>query len=456
MAKSYPSYLCSDAVQYSHLIQQPVSCIQDLYPKYDPITRSKTFPKAHNKWSYDLILDPWYHFPTSSLLAFIDERGNGPRWTSIYEFKSFVMEWQSGWPLTKLAAKYNISLDTVRALFDNLNKGKIVSPLAHFAERLLNNNPIIKPDIFIPNPFPPNKLGFIKGSYAFYKIPGGCVKDSGIPLYFCPQFTEGTKLINGQVLNWLFSEEVESMYHIYKLAIKHNETWDNLVYDNGFTLEYKYIQIKTIEQYRYAILDGLRSGSTLDYDNDITDYSDIKQNINSLAYTPLVVPWDSDIPGDNSNIRNSCVRMYNGIWVEEYIKVTMWDQCTEHSLVLFSNALHDRAKKHINTRNGTLSSGHSPHLCRRDYLTSPLKLTKAISTIKGFPANNTHNTIPPIFDYIIRFNLKTNKIAPFTDDYCVVLDEERMIEVKGMWLKFTESQWIALSKTLMLAQLLQV
>ena len=456
LAKSHQVYHCPDAVQYSPIVQSRYQCVQDLYPKYDPITRSKTFPKAYNKWSYNLVLDPWYHFPTSSLIAFVDERGNGPRWTSIFEFKSFVMEWQSGWPLTKLATRYGISLDAVRALFDNLNKGKIVSPLAHFAERLLNNSPIIRPDIFIPNPFSPDELGYIKGSYAFYRIPGGYIKDTGIPLYFCPQFTESAKLINGQVLLWLFSEEVEFMYHAYKASVKHNETWDNIVYDNGFTAGYKYTQIKTLDQYRYAIFEGLRVGPTVDYDNDIDDYSEVKQSVNALAHTPLVVPWDSDIPGDNSNIRNSCVRLYNGIWVEDYIKRTMWDQCTEHSLVLFSNALHDRAKKHINIRNGTMSSGHSPHLCRRDYLTSPLNLTQAIASIKGTPNNNTHNTIPSIFNYIIRFNLKTNKIVPFTDDYCVVLEEERMIEVKGMWLKFTESQWLALSNALMLAQLLQV
>ena len=295
-----------------------------------------------------------------------------------------------------------------------------------------------------------------KEGFPDHPQPDGYVKDTDIPLYFCPQFTEGTKLINGQVLLWLFSEEIELMYHAYKTSIKHNELWDNIVYDNGFTAGYKYTQIKTLDQYRYAILEGLRVGPTVDYDNDIDDYSEVKQSVNALAHTPLVVPWDSDIPGDNSNIRNSCVRLYNGIWVEDYIKRTMWDQCTEHSLVLFSNALHDRAKKHINIRNGTMSSGHSPHLCRRDYLTSPLNLTQAIASIKGIPSNNTHNTIPPIFNHIIRFNLKTNKIVPFTDDYCVVLEEERMIEVKGMWLKFTESQWIALSKALMLAQLLQV
>lgn len=456
LAKAHQPYICQEAVKYSILKQQSVNNIKDLYPKYDPVTREKAYPQALNRWSYDLVLDPWYHFPTSSLIAFVDEKGNGPRWTNIYEFKCFVMEWLSGWPLAKLASRYNISIDATRALFDNLNKGKIISPLTHFAERLLANSKIIKPDLFIPNPFPPDKLGYIKGSYAFYQVPNSYVKDTNIPLYYCPQFTEDTKLINGKVLKWLFSEELEIMYNVYKQETRHDEPWENIAYDNGFVSNYRYTQIKNLHQYRYAILEGLRSGPTVDYDNDINDYSEIKQNVNALSYTPLAVALDSDIPGDNSNIRNSCVKMYNGVWVEDYIKATMWGRCTEHSLVLFSNALHDRAKKHINTRNGTMSSGHSPHLCRRDYLASPLNITQIISTFKSTPTNNVHNNIPPIFNCIVKYNLKTNRIVPFTDDYCVVIESERMIEVKGMWLRFTEQQWLDLNKALMLSQLLQI
>lgn len=390
---------------------------------------SKSTPK--NKWTPNIVLDPWLHYDSFTLRMFKDSRGYGPGWTNPYTLKEFLINWiERRLTFKEMVDKYSnpwLSERQIRTLIEYIREARVTSPLLHFTSMLLDNNTkIVKPDFFVPNPFPPNEYGSIKASYAFYKVPNFVGKDYGNfkdgSIYVCPQLMQ--KLIIGNVLEQFMKEDFTEEYEMFK---EHpQEPYDTLS-----------LNITNYDQFRYyqllLLFSTNISNSWADKDTGFPK---------SYSYSELFITKDVNVPGQEEFTRTSCIDLYNQVWIEELIKRTMWDQITEHSLCMFSDAIHDGARQHVDN-NGRILRGHHPDTYKRDYFSMPFKVRPFLHNIGVKPPGKTRGCTPefhrfypdtivdgkripgksgdliyPIFDYVFRYDKQKECVVPFNDKHC--------------------------------------
>jgi hypothetical protein len=436
--KVYPEFINADRPKYAD-INWVTQAQQQAYIQTRKTNKQIThrLERCTNKWSPDLVLPPWLHFSSNALLEFTNAEGHGPTWHDMYKLQEFVMCWYNSWPLSRLATKFELSDSQVRTVCDSLRllgSGKESrSMLTHFSSKLIMGEPIVRPDVFIRNPLPPDALGCLQSSFAFYKVPNLQGKENEIgshssDVYYCPQLYPGT-LVVGEILLRHMNTDYTELFSSFvqdKVLYKSTPYRLNEIYE--FREYFHPDRINNLEQFKYVLFNTLIS-------NRDNDYADAE----------LAITFDSELPGRNHQHDTSYVRMYQQVWVEEYIKRTMWDRCTEHSLCIFSDAVHDKSQ-HVVDSSGHIHSGAYRH--RHEYFTMPTKIRGFLHSI-GVKGNCNPDfsvggdRIHPIFDYVVKLS-KSNKgaeVVPFKKGACLVDVLEHRIVANGAKLVLTESQW---------------
>jgi hypothetical protein len=419
-----------------------------------------------NLWTPDIVLDPWLHHSTHILCMYKDSLGRGPRWTNPYELQEFVMNYLNNWPLTHLAKEYNLTNDQVRTLVCQLSMTVKMSPIGHFMVRLATGGTIHRPDLFIPNPFPPDSVGCIGTSYAFYRVPDFKPKEQhGDYIAYCPQTN---RLIRGDSLDYFAGIDFEAEYQLLQRTLSEYANDDVVAFNNG-DFDHNISSelgvddprgIHNVYQMRYRLLERFLTGKD---DSTIvrSQGEGIVAKDRLLSETTyrdqFSIVLDPKMPGRNVWRQSSTVRLYNQVWTEELIKRTMWDRVTEHSLCMFNDSVHDRARRWTDPRTGAVHDGHSKsNIHRRDYLQMPIKIRNFLYSI-GVKGKFTDefslggDKLHPIFDYLLTYKPGTG-IIPFRSYHCNIStlnnrkDKLRYrIEANAATLRLTEEQWVRLT-----------
>ena len=362
------------------------------------------------------------YFPVydkDTYLTPIEERGGEailtplktrPILTNMYELEALSKEYLLGNRITDICRKYNISRDTLKPIREALDSHYSPRlPRSHFTYLLqCPGEYIVKPDFRLQWPFNPCGMsGLTLGpSYSFYRIPDLIGKGGGNVYYD----TYNMRLVDGVLLEWVMYADPEEIAHIFGPAFEN--------FSHPLLGRYKKISLGklTLEQVKYIafyLLDmpGI-SDSDLSMLGETADrherYSNSKMSFSPGALSSNV--WCSrfglnlDSPtipysgSDYHSFKNASlpphVKLYKNVWIEEYIKRTMWDHPTEHSLMVFDSSL-DSKREHY---------GY--------YHRMPAKILKILheSGIKqdnGLPAN-------PAFDYAL--SVFNGQLVPFKEN----------------------------------------
>lgn len=335
-----------------------------------------------------------------------EELPGSKKFLDVYQLQAMVKEYLLGNRVTDIYKKYSITKDEFKGIRDIIdNDVPCRYPRMHFTYLITCDSPIIKPDYRLQWPFNPcgiSKL-VLGPSYSFYKVPDAISKNNKNIYYD----TYSMRLMDGAFLEWLMNSQLGDIHQLF------NGSFTN--FSHPLLGRYREVAINalTLNQARYIAMYLIRSPEIYDGELSVLGHTirEGRYNNDSQRHSPGALSsslWCDnealvlDSPVSYGRMETNWapqVPLYKGIWIEEYIKRTMWDRLTEHSLIVFDDCLKHK-RTHLNS-----------------YLHMPIKIRSALDRM-GVKQQDGSD-LNPVFDYVVSENL-----TPFKD-LCTIYHNKR-------------------------------